>query len=80
MVAENMRSLLPADLDAVPAEVPRQLLQGKRVMTVCHENPDADALGSSLGVALALEVLGARVNTVCADPVPDAERGGLGPP
>ncbi len=39
-------------------------------MTVCHENPDADALGSALAVALALETLGARVNAVCADPVP----------
>jgi phosphoesterase RecJ-like protein len=40
-------------------------------MTVCHENPDADAIGSSLGVALGLESLGARVNSVCVDPVPD---------
>lgn len=66
-----MRSLLPSDLEAVPAEVPQRLLRAKRVMTVCHENPDADALGSSLSVALALERLGARVNAVCADPVPD---------
>ncbi len=71
MVAEGMRSLLQSDLDAVPADVPGRLLQGKRVMTTCHENPDADALGSALGVALALETLGARVNAVCADPVPD---------
>jgi phosphoesterase RecJ-like protein len=40
-------------------------------MTVCHENPDADALGAALGVGLALEALGARFNAVCADPVPD---------
>ncbi len=66
-----MHSLLQSDLDAVPVEVPERLLQGKRVMTVCHENPDADALGSALGVALALETLGARVNAVCSDPVPD---------
>lgn len=66
-----MRSLLPSDLAAVPAEVTERLLRAKRVMTVCHENPDADALGSSLGLALALENLGARVDAVCADPVPD---------
>lgn len=66
-----MRSLLPSDLEAVPAEIPAALLQGRRVMTVCHENPEADALGSALAVALALEAKGARVNAVCADPVPD---------
>ncbi len=65
-----MRSLRPEDLAAVPAEVPARLLQGRRVMTVCHQDPEADALGSALGVALALESLGARVNAVCADPVP----------
>jgi bifunctional oligoribonuclease and PAP phosphatase NrnA len=66
-----MRSLLQSDLDAVPAELPARLLEGRRVMTVCHENPEADALGSALAVALALEAKGARVNAVCADPVPD---------
>ncbi|HSM32831.1 MAG TPA: DHH family phosphoesterase [Anaerolineae bacterium] len=66
-----MRSLLQSDLDAVPADIPARLLQGRRVMTVCHENPEADALGSALAVALALEANGARVNAVCADPVPD---------
>lgn len=71
MAADGFDSLIQADIDAVPADVPRRLLQAKRVMVVCHENPDADALGSALGVALALESLGARVNTVCADPVPD---------
>ena len=71
MVADGLHSLLDSDLAAVPAEVPERLIQGKRVMTVCHENPDADALGSALSVALALEALGARVNAVCADPVPD---------
>jgi len=40
-------------------------------MTVCHRDPEADALGSALSVALALEARGARVNAVCADPVPD---------
>jgi phosphoesterase RecJ-like protein len=66
-----MWSLLPSDLAAVPPEIPLRLLQGRRVMTVCHENPEADALGSALAVALALEAKGARVNAVCADPVPD---------
>ena len=64
------RSLLDSDLAAVPAEVPARLLEGRRVMTVCHRDPDGDALGSSLAIALMLESLGARVETVCADPVP----------
>ncbi|MGD8683063.1 MAG: DHHA1 domain-containing protein [Chloroflexota bacterium] len=70
MDAEGARSLLAADLAAVPAEVPRRLLSGRRVLTTGHEHPDADAIGSALAVALALESLGARVNTVFADPVP----------
>ena len=70
MVADGLHSLLPADLEAVPAEVPELLLAAKRVLLTCHESPDADALGSSLGLGLALESLGARVSFVCADPVP----------
>ena len=65
-----MRSLRQEDLEAVPAELPARLLEARRVMTVCHRDPEADALGSALAVALALEARGARVNAVCADPVP----------
>lgn len=64
-------SLTEADIGAVPAEVPAKLLQGRRVMTVCHRDPDGDALGSSLALALLLESLGARTEAVCADPVPE---------
>lgn len=70
MVAEALQSLRQSDLDAVPAEVPARLLAARRVMTVCHRDPEADALGSALGLALALEAKGARVNAVCADVVP----------
>src|SRR6186997_3265914 len=70
VAADRLHSLRPEDLAAVPAEVPAALLAGRRVMTVCHQDPEADALGSALSVALALEALGARVNAVCADPVP----------
>ncbi|MEX1343544.1 MAG: DHH family phosphoesterase [Candidatus Limnocylindrales bacterium] len=71
MAAEEMRSLLPADLAAVPASVPAALLAGKRVLTTGHESPDADAIGAALGIALALESLGAHVETAFADPVPE---------
>jgi bifunctional oligoribonuclease and PAP phosphatase NrnA len=64
-------SLTPADLAAVPAEVVARLRAARQVLTVCHENPEADALGSALALALALESLGARATPVCADPVPE---------
>lgn len=70
MVAEGHRSLRPDDLAAVPSEVAPALLAGKRVLTTGHESPDADAIGSALGIALALESLGAQVETAFADPVP----------
>jgi hypothetical protein len=38
-------SLTPADLAAVPDAVVTTLRASKRVLTVCHENPEADALG-----------------------------------
>ncbi|MFV2062670.1 MAG: hypothetical protein ACC726_04045, partial [Chloroflexota bacterium] len=70
MDAEALSSLRLSDIEAVPSEVPARLLEARRVMTVCHRDPEADALGSALAVALALEARGARVNAVCADPVP----------
>ncbi len=70
MAADHPVSLRPSDLDAVPVEIPARLLEARRVMTVCHRDPEADALGSALAVALALEARGARVSPVCADPVP----------
>ncbi|CAN5833836.1 bifunctional oligoribonuclease/PAP phosphatase NrnA [soil metagenome] len=66
----GLRSLTSADVATVPPQVPARLLAARRVMTVCHRDPEADALGSALGVALALEARGARVNAVCTDPVP----------
>jgi phosphoesterase RecJ-like protein len=70
VAADGYASLRASDLAAVPAAVPARLLAARRVMTVCHRDPEADALGSALSVALALEARGARVNAVCADPVP----------
>ncbi len=64
-------SLTPGDLAAVPAEVVDSLQAARRVLTICHEHPEADALGSALALALALERLGARATPVCADPVPE---------
>jgi phosphoesterase RecJ-like protein len=66
----QLTSLTPADLASVPMEVVRRIRAAREVLTVCHENPEADALGSSLALALAVEHLGGRATPVCADPVP----------
>ena len=63
-------SLTGEDLATVPAEVVARLRSARRVLTICHENPEADALGSALALALVLEQLGATSTAVCADPVP----------
>jgi phosphoesterase RecJ-like protein len=66
----RLNSLLPADVAAVPAAVVDRIKSAKRVLTVCHQNPEADALGSALAVALAVEELGGQATPVCSDPVP----------
>ncbi|HET7676236.1 MAG TPA: DHH family phosphoesterase [Candidatus Limnocylindrales bacterium] len=63
-------SLTATDLAAVPQAVVERLRGARDVLTVCHENPEADALGAALAVALLLEQLGGRATPVCADPVP----------
>lgn len=68
--APGLHALTEADLAAVPAAVIERLLGAHRILTVCHRDPDADALGSAVGLALALETLGKHVTTVCSDPVP----------
>jgi bifunctional oligoribonuclease and PAP phosphatase NrnA len=64
----------PVDLStyaaAVPDEVVERLGSARRVLTICHENPEADALGSALAVALLVERGGGVATPVCADPVP----------
>jgi phosphoesterase RecJ-like protein len=40
------------------------------LIAVCHENPDADTLGSALALGLAAERMGKRAEVVAADPVP----------
>jgi phosphoesterase RecJ-like protein len=41
-----------------------------RVTAICHENPDADSLGSALALRIAAERLGKQAEVVAADPVP----------
>lgn len=43
----------------------------QRIVCACHVNPDGDAIGSMLGLALALRSTGKTVETLCDDPVPE---------
>ena len=67
--------LLRVDLSdyaaAVPDEVAERLRTARRVLTICHENPEADALGSALAVSLLVEAGGGVATPVCADPMPE---------
>jgi phosphoesterase RecJ-like protein len=65
-----MNSLTAEDVAAVPAEVVARIKSARNVLTVGHENPDGDAIGSALAVALAVEQLGGRATAVLSDPVP----------
>ncbi|MDQ4035085.1 MAG: DHH family phosphoesterase [Chloroflexota bacterium] len=41
-----------------------------RITAICHENPDADTLGSAMALRMAAERLGKQAEVVAADPVP----------
>jgi phosphoesterase RecJ-like protein len=62
------------DLDGYAAVVPEDVIvrlrSARRVLTVCHENPEADALGAALAIALLVEESGGMATPVCADPMP----------
>jgi phosphoesterase RecJ-like protein len=66
----TLTSLTPVDLATVPDVVVRALRGARHALTVCHENPEADALGSALAHALLVEALGGQATPVCVDPVP----------
>ncbi len=58
--------------ELVPDAVVERLRGARAILAVAHENPDADTLGATLGVAILGAALGAHVTTVCADPPPAA--------
>lgn len=55
---------------AVPDAVVDRLRASRNVLAVCHEHPEADALGAALGICLLVEALGGTGSPVCADRVP----------
>ncbi len=48
--------------------------KNRRFLVVAHENPDGDAIGSTLGLANALREMGKEVVAFNADPVPELLR------
>lgn len=46
----------------------------QRILVICHIRPDGDAIGSLLGLGLALQAAGKSVQMVCADGVPASLR------
>jgi phosphoesterase RecJ-like protein len=65
-----LQSITTGDLAAVPTPVVERIRAARDVLTVCHESPESDALGSALSLALAVEELGGRATPVCSDLVP----------
>ncbi|MFI5258033.1 MAG: bifunctional oligoribonuclease/PAP phosphatase NrnA [Candidatus Limnocylindrales bacterium] len=61
---------LTAYAAAVPDDVVERLKAARHVLTICHENPEADALGSALALALLVEASGGVATPVCPDAVP----------
>jgi phosphoesterase RecJ-like protein len=56
-----------AAVDAAYEDVAKLLTTGKRFLLTGHRNPDGDALGSALGLALALEARGVEARVVMRD-------------
>lgn len=48
--------------------------EARSIVMACHVNPDGDALGSMLGLALALEPLGKDLTIISADGIPEIYR------
>lgn len=51
-------------------QVVKTIRDARRITAICHENPDADTLGSALALRIAVERLGKQGEVVAADPVP----------
>lgn len=56
------------------AEAAEYIRAAQQIALVTHLSPDPDAIGSALGLTLALERLGKTVAVLCDDPVPDEVR------
>ena len=59
-------------LDINELKAARELIgQANRILIISHRNPDADSVGANSALRLGLESLGKKVDSACADPVPE---------
>jgi len=58
-------------LEADIKKILKELKEGKSFLVLSHQNPEGDALGSTLAMAFALKSLGKSVTTFNQDGVPD---------
>ena len=49
----------------------QRISSAQHILIICHISPDGDAIGSLLGLGLALQKSGRSVAMACADPVPE---------
>jgi len=54
----------------IKQQIAQRFHQAERPILICHFSPDGDALGSILGLALALQKINKAPDPVCQDPVP----------
>lgn len=52
-------------------EISNQLKRAKKIAIICHARPDGDALGSGMGLCLALENAGKQAYMICEEPTPE---------
>lgn len=52
-------------------EIIEEIRRGKRFLVISHVSPEADAVGSNLGLALALREMGKDVVAYLEDPIPE---------
>ncbi len=55
-------------------QVAHRISRARHILIICHVAPDGDAIGSLLGLGLALCEQGKQVCMVCSDEVPEAYR------
>jgi phosphoesterase RecJ-like protein len=60
--------------DALHREIRSRIQAAQRILVVTHIRPDGDAIGSLLGLGLALRQAGKSVQMVCGDGIPMAFR------
>jgi phosphoesterase RecJ-like protein len=65
---------MPANSDAVVSEVGERLRRAEKILVVSHIRPDGDAVGSLLGLGLALQQAGKTVQMALSDGVPHSFR------